>query len=277
MRAATASATVPGTPPPSALRAASASVTKNGLPAVRWCSVAPSWPVPRARSATADADSGGSRMRCTGTAPRSPRSAPSGWAAPTSSARNVSTSTAGTVSIRRVTWRRTSSVASSTQCTSSTTSTVERPRPSSVTAAVNTGSIASPSRARSSGPPVPRAASRSGPSGRRTRRSSQAPTRVRVPASVPQTNVRTRLVLPIPASPLSSTTQPRPAAAPATAARSADTCASRSSSAPSTPPMVARSNGTRRHVGTGVRLRRPRPSQGKHGYALPIPSRRTAS
>ena len=76
-----------------------------------------------------------------------------------------------------------------------------------------------------------RAMSRNGPSGRGTARSSHAPANTRVARRSLATNARTRLVLPMPASPLTRATPPCPATTAPKAASSVDSASSRSSSA----------------------------------------------
>ena len=123
-------------------------------------------------------------------------------------------------------------MASSAQCTSSTTSTAGPPEPlSSANTASNTASRSAPAAtAAANGPDVPRAASCSGPNERGAIRSSQAPRSTRVRAGNAASAVLTRVVLPMPASPDTSATPPRPSAAAAKSCDRAASSASRSSS-----------------------------------------------
>jgi hypothetical protein len=105
-------------------------------------------------------------------------------------------------------------VASSAQWTSSTTMTVGRPASSWWTAPNTAFRPATSSTASARGPPAPRAMSRNGPRVRGVTRSSQAPTSTRADPDASRANALTRLVFPIPASPETSTTEPRPCPAP---------------------------------------------------------------
>ncbi len=143
-------------------------------------------------------------------------------------------------------------VASSAQCASSITRTVGR---SSDSSSINAPKTSRPSaNARASGPPSG-AASHNGPNVRGVTRSSHAATSSRARAR--PTNARTSDVLPIPASPLISAVEPRPASAPRSAPRSTLSGASRSSRAGATTRIVPwppiRSYGpTRRPSTTGA-------------------------
>ena len=83
--------------------------------------------------------------------------------------------------------------------------------------------------AAASGPSVPAAASCSGPSVRDATRSSHAAMSTRASAPDAPANARTRLVLPMPASPATSAVEPRPSPPSATAPTRTSSCASRSS------------------------------------------------
>src|SRR5215813_11367725 len=123
--------------------------------------------------------------------------------------------TAGTRSTRRPRNFTRSSVASSAQCASSTTITVGRlPRLSSSRRPARSTGRAVPS-CRSARRPAPAcsAMSCSGPSGRGRNNASQAPHSTRAPWHRVRVKRSTRALLPIPASPLTSTTAPRPASA----------------------------------------------------------------
>jgi hypothetical protein len=103
---------------------------------------------------------------------------------------------------------------------SSTTNTVGGSAASASSSAVKTSSTGS----------LPRIASRSGPSVRDAIRSSHADSSTRARPAASSANARIRLVLPIPASPVTSTTEPRPPAASFTAIDRSASVDSRSSS-----------------------------------------------
>ena len=102
-----------------------------------------------------------------------------------------------------------------------------------------------PASAAASGPVVPAAASRRGPSARGLSRSSQAPASTRTPWSSDARRARTTLVFPIPASPVRIAAQPWPVAAVATAPSRTSTTGSRSSSAGPPPRACPAAPGSR--------------------------------
>ena len=140
--------------------------------------------------------------------------------------------------MRRATKASASRLASSAQCTSSTTSTVAAlpsispaaPSVSSSSSAVKMDCAGPSARARANAGRAERLRSCTGPNGRGVSRSSHAPSRTRTPVSSPARNVRTTDVLPMPAPPLISATRPRPATAAANAAPRSARADSRSSS-----------------------------------------------
>ena len=192
-------------------------LTKNGLPAVRRCTSAGSSWWPSSSSATAARLSGVSCMRRTpGVATRSPTTGLSAGSAPTVSRHDTIISN-GSASMRRARKRTRSVVASSAQCRSSTTSTRGVSRKASSTAAkISCWAAASRRPAETVGPSPP-ATSRSGPSGRGVLNGSHMPHNTGIDTR--SANARSSAVLPMPASPTSNTTAPRPAAA-----RSARVC-----------------------------------------------------
>ncbi len=230
-RSATASRTLAGTPTPRG--AASASVTKNGLPPETACRSAASWPARSASRATAPGESEAGSIRRTqlrGSAPRTRRTSGS------TSLRLVRIRQPGERTSRRPSSATRSSVASSAQCRSSTTSTAESA--SSSSAAVSTPSREpEPSSAASIGPPTTRATSRSGPIGRGVISGSHAPQSTRLSSSAAVTDV-TSAVLPIPASPITATTRPASrdsAIAPSSTSRSPSRSRSSNAAEPSRP------------------------------------------
>ena len=188
-------------------------LTKNGLPAVRRWTSAGSSRCPSRSVATADLLSGVScSRRASGELTRSPRTGRSGWSAPSAS-RYDSTSSSGSVAIRRARNRTRSSVASSAQCRSSTTNTRGRARRASSTAEKISCWAAVPrSRPATSGPSSC-ATSRNGPSGRGVLSESHMPHSGCAVVRVRSMRARRRTVLPMPASPATRTTDPWPAAA----------------------------------------------------------------
>ena len=117
---------------------------------------------------------------------------------------------AGTVSTRRASSRNTSSVASSAQCTSSSTNTVgARARSSRASAATSSCGITPRATSSASSPPASSATTSSGPSGRGVNSGSQLPQRIRADRPRSSQNCRRSAVFPTPASPLTSTIRPR--------------------------------------------------------------------
>ena len=132
-----------------------------------------------------------------------------GWDRPKLSSRYVATSSAGTESTRRAHRRTTSSVASSAQCKSSTTTTDGVDRSSSSISARATSYGWPPASTRCLSPPsVTRAMSSSGPNGRGVNSASHVAHNTRTDPAICAQNWRTSVVLPIPASPCTSTSSP---------------------------------------------------------------------
>ena len=112
-----------------------------------------------------------------------------------------------------------SRVASSAQWTSSTTSVLGGGRCNSSSKASMTTSRSPACNAWPRRGPTAAAKSRNGPSVRGVLSASQLPTSIRISAGNCDRIADTRLVLPMPASPCSSTTEPSPPAAPRAASR----------------------------------------------------------
>ena len=147
-----------------------------------------------------------------GTVAKLPRTTRSGWVLPSSSSRYVATRSAASGSILPATKRMTSSVASSAQWTSSSTTIVGDVRSSSATSDSARLYGFGPLRTRSSRvPPIVRATSTNGPSGRGMKSGSHAPVTTRVLSATPAQKLLTRALLPTPASPATSTRRPDPA------------------------------------------------------------------
>src|SRR5215217_7067908 len=132
--------------------------------------------------------------------------------------------------MRQASQRTTSRVASSAQWRSSTSSTVGSAASSRWTASKTASRSAPASAAATRGPPTARAMSRNGPRVRGVPRSSQTPASTRAWARAASAKARTRAVLPFPASPETSTTDPRPRPARPRASPRRPSSASRSSS-----------------------------------------------
>ena len=218
-RAMTASRTVAGTSvPPLAIT----SRMKNGLPPVRRCSSSASPPASRRVAARL---SGPTSMRWTpGAVARSPSSTLSGQPGGASSSRNVARRRIGRRVTRRPRYRRTSSVAWSAQCTSS--SVTSRGDAASASSSGGPGATAARSRGGRSGSSWP-ASSRNGASACGVPSGSHTPSRAR-PAGRARARWATSEDLPMPASPPISTRLPSPASAAAMASASSPSCRSRS-------------------------------------------------
>ena len=207
---------------------ARASVTKNGLPAVAWCSRCASTGGRRELRDRVRGERAQRQPRTTWP-PRLPRTPCSGCSR---RARRAGRSGAAARAGRRPAGRRAAAGRgwrSSAQCTSSTASTVGFGAASSSRTAGNTSPRSSAARAAESGPRACRTASRSGPSARGVSRSSQAPASTR-PVRRERVNARTRLVLPMPASPETAAIRPAPPSAASRAECRAANAGPRSSS-----------------------------------------------
>ena len=203
-RTATASRIVTGT---ASDGAASTSVTKKGLPPDTWCRSRAGRPVRRASVSTAVSDSGAGSIRRRTSGGMAPRALRTSGRSVSASVRHVITRQPRERARRRPRSATRSSVASSAQCTSSTTR-IDRERVSSSrTAASSDSRDPSASSASDSAPPASRATSRSGPSVRGVTSGSHAPQRTRRDPTASQTEA-TSAVLPIPASPPTTTTRP---------------------------------------------------------------------
>ena len=192
-------------------------LTKKGLPAVRRWTSAGSRTCPSSSSATAARLSGVSCMRrAPGVETRSPTTGLSAESVAIVSRHDTIISN-GSASMRRATKRMRSVVASSAQCRSSTTRTRGVARNASSTAAKISCWAADPRRLAVTADPSASATSRSGPSGRGVLRGSHMPHSTGIDTC--SAKARRSAVLPMPASPTSTTRPPWPAAA-----RSARVC-----------------------------------------------------
>jgi hypothetical protein len=153
----TRSCTASGTAGPSAFRS---SVTSSGFPPASRNTLSGTRPARRACSRTHDLDNGGSATRVTTCVGKAANVRRSGCSGPTSSSRKVTTNNAGSPAIRLPSWVNQSRVASSAQCTSSTTTSTGRgPGPdSSSRNAANTSSRGAPASSRAASGPRTRPA-----------------------------------------------------------------------------------------------------------------------